>query len=156
VRARKRQALEGGDLLGVMFTWAARPALVVALITVVGVTIVTGWAGFVGGLVAVTIVVLFFGVDLLVLHFTKAASPGQVSAVVLGEYVVKILLLAVLVWWLQKQSWIDLHSMAVTVVTTTVAWIVALTVAAFRARSFVIDPPSPQPDRDAQTPAEQA
>jgi hypothetical protein len=155
VMSRTRQPLEGGDLLAVMFTWAARWSFVVALVSVVGVTIGTGWPGFVGGVVGVTMVLLFFGVDLVVLRMTKALSPTQVTAVVLGEYVVKILLLAVLVWWLQSRSEVDLHAMAVTVVLTTVAWVVSLTVAAFRARSFVIDAPSPKVDRDAQTRAEQ-
>ena len=105
--------------------------------------------------IGVAIVLLFFGVDLVVLRMTMALSPAQVTAVVLGEYVVKIVLLAVLVWWLQAQSAVDLHAMAVTVVLTTVAWVVCLTVAAFRARSFVIDAPSSSTDRDAQTRAEQ-
>jgi ATP synthase protein I len=153
--SRTRQPIEGGDLLAVMFTWAARPSLVVALLSVAGVTIGSGWSGFLGGVIGVAMVLLFFGVDLVVLRMTKALAPGQVTAVVLGEYVAKIVLLAVLVWWLEGRSAVDLHAMAVTVVLTTVAWIIFLTVAAFRARSFVIDAPSPTADCDAQTRAEQ-
>jgi hypothetical protein len=135
-------AVEPGALLGVMFGWAARPALVVGLLSLVAVTMAWGRAGFAGGVIGIAIVVAFYAVDLLVLRLTRSSSGGTTTAAVLGEYVAKILLLALLVWWLQQLAAIDLHGMAVTVVATTVTWVVGLTMAAFRSRSFLFDEPS--------------
>ena len=149
---RRHEAVEPGALLGVMFGSAARPALGVALLCLGGVTIAWGWSGFVGGAIGVVLVLAFYGVDLLVLRLTRSLPPSQMTAAVLSEYVVKILLLAALVWWLQGRTSVDLHAMAITVVVTTVAWVVALTATAFRARSFVLDPTPPtvgqHPDAD--------
>ena len=148
---RHHLAVEPGALLGVMFRAAARPALAVALGCLLAVTIAWGRAGLLGGAIGVVLVLGFYGADLLVLRLTRELSPGRMTAAVLGEYVVKILLLAALVWWLQRFTSVDLHAMAVTVVVTTVAWVVALTVTAFRARSFVIDAASPATARGPDT-----
>jgi ATP synthase protein I len=133
-------AVEGGALLGVMFTKAAVPAAAVAVLGLIAVTVASGWHGFVGGAIGVLLVVVFFGVDLVVVALSRSWSPQVLTAVVLGEYVIKVVIMAAFIWWLDVHTAIDLHALAVTVVVTTVAWVIALTVVAFRARSFTIDP----------------
>jgi ATP synthase protein I len=136
----KPAAVEGGALLWVMFARAARPAALVAVLAVVGVTIASGWSGLVGGAIGVLLVLVFFGVDLVVIALSRSWSPQVLTAAILGEYVIKIVVLAAFVWWLDTHTTVDLHALAITVVVTTVAWVIALTVVAFRARSFTIDP----------------
>lgn len=136
----KPAAVEGGALLWVMFTRAARPAAAAAVLSLVAVTVASGWRGFVGGLLGVLLVLVFFGVDLVVVALSRSWSPQVLTAAVLGEYVIKIVAMAAFIWWLDTHTGVDLHALAVTVVVTTVAWVIALTVVAFRARSFTIDP----------------
>jgi ATP synthase protein I len=136
----KPAAVEGGALLGVMFTKAARPTAVVAVLSLIGVTLSAGWSGFVGAAIGVGLVLVFFGVDLVVIAVSRSWSPQVLTAVILAEYVIKIVVLAAFIWWLDTKTPVDLHAVAVTVVVTTVAWVIALTVVAFRARSFTIDP----------------
>jgi ATP synthase protein I len=136
----KPAAVEGGALLWVMFTKAAAPAAVVAVLGLIAVTIASGWRGFVGGAIGVLLVLTFFGADLLVVALSRSWSPQALTAVVLGEYVIKVVVMAAFIWWLDTHTTVDLHALAVTVVVTTVAWVIALTVVAFRARSFTIDP----------------
>jgi ATP synthase protein I len=110
------------------------------VLSLIGVTIASGWSGFVGAAIGLALVLVFFGTDLVVVAVSRSWSPQVLTAVVLGEYVIKIVVLAGFIWWLDTRTAVDLHAVAVTVVVTTVAWVIALTVVAFRARSFTIDP----------------
>jgi hypothetical protein len=90
-------------------------------------------------LLGVAIVAAFYGADLVALRVVRHLAPSATMAVFLAEYLVKVPLIAALLWALHDSSTVDLHATALTVVVTTVTWVVALTTAALRTRSFVLD-----------------
>ncbi|MFZ0324392.1 MAG: hypothetical protein WAN48_09710 [Actinomycetes bacterium] len=135
--------MAAGDLYGVMLRRAAPWALAASAVCVVVLTASSGLRALAGAVVGVLIVVGFYALDVVVLRLMKGADPAATVAAVLAEYTVKIVILAVLVWQLRDSTAIDMGALAMTVVVTTVTWVVALTVVAMRSRSFTLDPVAP-------------
>lgn len=142
VQNKRSAGVRAESLLGVMIRrstpWAAA-AGVVCLITY---SVIDGWSGALASLVGVGFVAFFFGVDLLVLRLTRGAPGGVTAAALMGEYLIKVLVMAGVLWLLSESTSLDLQVTAVTVVVTTVIWAVAVTAVALRTRSFFFDFPS--------------
>jgi hypothetical protein len=104
-------------------------------------------AGF-AALLGLVMVVLFFGLDLVVLRLTRRAHGAVTAAALMGEYALKVVLLAAALWAIATSTDLDLQPTAVTVVVTTVVGAVAVTAVAMRVRSFTFDYPADQsPER---------
>ena len=131
---------QAADLYGVMLRRAARWAVGVGVVCVVLLSVSAGREALGGAARGLTIVVGFFAIDVLVVTVMRRAAPELTVFAVLVEYGVKVVVLAVFLWALHDNPSIDLHALAVTVVVTTVTWVVALTAEAMRSRSFVLDP----------------
>lgn len=135
-----RDLVASPRLLGVLLRKAVPWALGAGLLTVVVLAVAQGLASAGAGLLGLLVVVAFFGVDVLAMRTTRRAQPGATAGLLLAGYVVKVLLLAALVWWLATSTSLDMRGMAWVVVVTTVAFVVGVTVAALRTRSFSLDP----------------
>jgi ATP synthase protein I len=66
-----------------------------AVVTVLVCTVARGLSGFVGSLLGVGIVVLFFGADVLALRLTRRSKPLTIVAVIIFLYFVKLLLVLI-------------------------------------------------------------
>jgi ATP synthase protein I len=97
-------------------------------------------ADLLGAVFGLAVVLVFYGTDLLVLWVARRLAPAATMGLFLGEYLVKVLAIATVLWAMRDSSAVDLEATALTVVVTTVAWVAALTTAALRTRSFVLDP----------------
>jgi hypothetical protein len=134
--------LRAEELLGVIVRRSAAWVGGVGALCVLGYLVFAGTDAALAALLGVLMVAVFFGVDLVVLRLTKR-SPGAVTAAALmGEYVLKVVVLAAVLWGLATSTDLDLQATAVTVVVMTVVAAVAVTVAAMRTRSFTFDFPS--------------
>jgi hypothetical protein len=127
--------------LGVLIRRSAPWAAAVGLACTVGYWVVAGPSAAGAALLGLALVAVFFGIDVLVLRSTRNAQPAVTAAALMSEYVIKVVLLAALLWGLSESTDLDLQATAVTVVITTIAGIVAVTVSAMRARSFYFDFP---------------
>ena len=142
MRDTSSRAIRADSLLGVMIARSTPWAAAAALLCVFAYLVVDGVDAALAALLGAGFVVFFFGVDLLVLRFTRE-SPGAVTAAaLLGEYLIKVLVLAAALWALSQSTDLDLQPMAVTVVVTTIVGAVAVTLVAMRTRSFFFDFPS--------------
>jgi len=90
--------------------------VVLAAILIVGCTLRQGSAGLIGSLVGLTIVFTFFGLDVLALWRTRSWPALNVSALMVGLYVVKLLLVLLTLLVLRHRSGIDHPSLIVSVV----------------------------------------
>jgi hypothetical protein len=128
-------------LLGVLIGRSAPWAAAAGLACVVGYLIFDGPDAAGAALFGVALVAGFFGIDVLVLRLTRNAQAAVTAAALMAEYVVKVVVLAALLWGLNESTDLDLQATAVSVVITTIAGVVAVTMAAIRARSFYFDFP---------------
>ena len=92
----------------------------------------------------------FYWTDLAVLRIAEKVTPTSTFALFIGEYLIKIVLLASLMLWLSEATAVDTRSLGVTVVVVALVWTVSLAIAATRARTFVVqgssgsaEPPRP-------------
>jgi hypothetical protein len=92
-------------------------------------------------LLGLGLVVFFFGVDIVVFALTRRAAPAVTVAALLTDYLVKVLILAAVLWSLAQSTSLDLQATAVGVVVTTVVGAGALTLTAIRTKSFYFDYP---------------
>jgi ATP synthase protein I len=105
-----------------------------------------GQDGFVGALVGTAIVLVFFGIDLVVLRSTWRLEPTSVLAVVVMVYTLKVTLLAVFLVALRGTTLFDATTFAVAVIgLTSVALACALALVAKR-RTLIVDPAAFPPE----------
>lgn len=127
-------------LLGVLLMRAIPWALAAGVVTVVVLAVASGLTAAGAGAFGLVVVVGFFGLDVAVMRVTRHSRAGLTAGLLLAGYVVKVLLLAAGVWWLATRTELDMRAVAWAVVVTTVAFVVGVTVAALRTRSFSLDP----------------
>jgi len=134
-----RRLTSGRDLLRSLLVQALRWVVVGGVASVVVVALLSGVAAAVAAFLGVVLVVLFYGVDIVVVRVTRR-RPGAVTAALLVlDYLVKVAVLAIAVWQLRLNSDLDMTSLAIGAVVTTVCFVAGLTTAAIRTPSFAID-----------------
>lgn len=140
MRARARRGpVEPGAWPAALFGFAAVPTGIVLLGCVVGSALVAGEEGVKGALIGAAVVTGFFGVDLLLAKVTAGLDPAVTFLAFLGEYAFKIVLLGVLLLGLRERTGFSATALGVTVGLGTVAWVVALVVAAVRTPTYTVD-----------------
>jgi hypothetical protein len=143
--AEKAQyGLRAEHLLGALIRRSTPWAGVAGAVCVVVYLLVDGAEGGLAALLGVGLVAIFFGLDIVVLRLTRALPPGVTVGALLTEYLLKVVLLAAVLWATSTSTDIDLHATAVAVIVTTVVGAVAVTVTALRVRSFYFDFPTEQ------------
>lgn len=139
---KAQHGLRAEHLLGALIRRSVPWAGAVGGMCVVAYLILDGGAAALAALLGVAVVSIFFGADVLVLRLTQGAPPAVTVGALLAEYLVKVLLLAAVLWSIATSTDVDMHATAVTVIVTTVAGATAVIVAALRVRSFYFDFPT--------------
>lgn len=111
------------DAFAQMLRAAALPAVAAGVACAVVAGIVAGASGVVAAVLALGLVVLFFGSSLLVLRRTARRSPQLVLVVALGTYTLKVVLLAVAFVLLAQWDWLSGPALGLSVIAITVVWL---------------------------------
>jgi ATP synthase protein I len=115
-----------------------------ALVALALGAVIGGAAGLLGATIGAALVIVFFGVDLLLLQATRRTPPLQVLAVVAMVYTLKITLLAVFLVALRGTTAFSASAFAVAVIgLTTVALGCAVVLVAKRPAPVVTPEPGP-------------
>lgn len=135
------------ELPGRYFWRAAWPTAIATVLTA-AIALTSGAAEAVGALVGGAIVLIFFGLDLLVMRITTGWEPGTTFMVVMLEYLGKIIALAVVLVALGQQEAIDERWVGIGVGVGATVFLVALVIAYLRIPTFVVEPTAETPPTD--------
>ena len=87
-----------GQLLGVLMRRSAPWALGAGVLSVLVLWSAGGRADLLGALLGLAIVLVFYGTDLIALWASNRLVPAATMGLFLGEYLVKVLAIAALLW----------------------------------------------------------
>lgn len=144
-----RRPVQPSDVPYTLFRRAAVPALMAATVCVVVAAVRSGAGGAIGALLGALIVLFFYVADLVTLRFAERRKPESLMPLMMTEYIVKVILLALLLVVVWDTTAFSVRAMAGTVAVATVVWIVALAVSAMRVATFVVDVSAQQPPGDS-------
>jgi ATP synthase protein I len=136
------------ELPGRYFWRAAWPTLVATTAGAAVAQASEGGAAAAGALVGGVIVLVFFGLDLLVMRMTAGWDPAATFMIVMLEYVGKIIALAILLVGLREQEAIDPRWVGIGVAIATTVFLVALVIAYLRIPTFVVEPAVETPEKE--------
>lgn len=141
------------ELPGRYFSWAAWPTLAAIAASTIVALAFDGRSAAAGALVGGAMVVVFFGLDLLVMRITSGWDPGATFMVVMVEYLGKIIALAIALVALRGQAAIDPRWVGIGVGITATVFLIALVIAYLKIPTFVVDPKAetPRPDSTPST-----
>jgi len=118
-----------------------------AVVTAIGAVImlavclgVGGPKGLIGGLIAVTIVALFFGVSILAVGRAARVSPPVMMATALGTYLLKILVLLILVGQFQNTTAFNAKLSGLTAIVCVLVYSGAQIVWSMRLKRLYVEP----------------
>jgi len=114
------------------------PASLVGLIGLIIATIVKGSSGFLGGLLAQALVVIFFAVHLLVSKYSAKMDPIMVMAMAMLSYFAKIVILGALFFLVLNNisaKRLDRTSFGIIAISVTIAWLAGEVRAFFKIRA---------------------
>ncbi|NBE51544.1 hypothetical protein [Streptomyces boluensis] len=120
----------------------ALPTVAVGVIAAVVSAVVAGGKGALGAVVATAVVCLFMGLGILGLQFTAKHFPQLFQAAGLLLYVVQLLVLFVFVAVFKDTTLFNPRAFAITIIVTTVAWVISQARAHMKAKIFYVDPDS--------------
>ncbi len=110
------------------------------VVCLVVAAVAQGAFGFWGALIGVAMVLVFFGVDVVVLRATRYTPPIQVLAVVAMVYMLKITLLAVFLVTLRGTDAFSVRAFGATVVLLTLVALGAAVVLVAKRQVLLVDP----------------
>ncbi len=139
------EPVEPGRVPYYLFRRAAGPAFVAALGCVVVAAVWSGIDGALGAFLGAVVVLVFYGSDLVVLRIAERREPSSLMPLMMTEYVMKVVLLALLFVVIWNTTAFSVRAMASTVVVATVVWVAALAVSAARVATFSVDVSADQP-----------
>ena len=114
------------DSTNLMWRGAIIPSSAVAVISIIGSTVVRDWPGFYGSLIASATVIIFLGIHLLVSAITKNLDPIAVMGMAMFSYFAKVLVMGALLLIVSRttaQSTVDRTTFAITALSITAAWL---------------------------------
>src|SRR6185503_10309784 len=94
----KAPGLRAEQLLGTLIRRSAPWAAAAGLLCVAGYLALDGAAAGAAALIGLGLVLVFFGVDLVVMRLTRRSPGGVTAGALMGEYVLKVVLLAAVLW----------------------------------------------------------
>ena len=142
------------ELPGRYFRAAAIPTMAAGVVIVALAWFTHGGSGAWGAALGVVLVLAFFGIDLLVMRLSATWDPVAAFGAVMMEYLGKIIALAILLVALAGQAEpqrLSTRWLGIGLATACVSFLTALVVAHLRVPTFVIEPESTVPERDAAT-----
>ena len=149
-----RRPVPARELPGVYFRRASAPTVAAGVLTVAWAALVDGAAAAVGAGLGVLLVLAFFGIDLLVMRLSSHWDPIGTFGLVMAEYLGKIIALAVLFVALVNQTvpqQISTRWVGIGLAVAGVVFLAALVVAYLAVPTFVVEPESPDENRDIGT-----
>jgi hypothetical protein len=105
---------------------ALTPTFIVGVIAIVISTIVQGFSGFYGALLAQIVVLIYFVVHIFISKISRNLDPMSTMALAMFSYFAKFLLLGAFLWALTRysaRSSIDRTSFGATAIALTFAWL---------------------------------
>lgn len=102
------------------------PAVVVAMITSIGVTVINGKSGLLAGALASFTVIIFFSIHLLVARVSRNLDPMLTMALAMFSYFAKVLFMGIFLLLITKftdRSTVDRASFAICAILITMAWL---------------------------------
>lgn len=102
------------------------PAVVVAMITCIGVTVINGKSGLLAGALASFTVIIFFSIHLLVSRVSRNLDPMLTMALAMFSYFAKVLFMGIFLLLITKftdRSTVDRASFAICAILITMAWL---------------------------------
>lgn len=134
---------------------AALAAVPVGVVAVIVSALVAGEKGLIGGLVAVAVVALFFGLGFAVLMRLTRDRPQTLMMAGMLVYTVQILLVGVFIIVFRNTSAFNPRAFALTLLVTALAWVGGQVVYTMRTKMLYVEPePSvPAKGREEEPPA---
>ena len=114
------------DSTTLMWRGAIVPSTIVALIAVVGSTIVRHKPGFLGALIGSATVIIFLGIHLLISAISKNLDPIAVMGMAMFSYFAKVLVMGALLLIVSKATapaTVDRTTFAIAALAITAAWL---------------------------------
>jgi hypothetical protein len=130
----------------------ARPALAAAAL-VAAVSVLWGWRAVVAAVIGGVLAIAALAVGPALLRAVRHASPGAVTAVATGGYVVVVVVLGLVFAVLAPASWLSAEHLAAALVVVTLADIAGQARAVIRLRVLVFDEASAEHGDDPPAPA---
>jgi ATP synthase protein I len=112
----------------------------IALIMVAISAGVGGMKGFIGGLLAIALVIVFFGLSILIVGYAARISPQAMMIAALGTFLVKILALAVVVANFDNTTAFNTKLFGVTAIICIVTWSLSQAVAGAKQKMLYVEP----------------
>jgi hypothetical protein len=137
------------DSTTLMWRGAIVPSTIVALIAVVGSTIVRHKPGFLGALIGSATVIIFLGIHLLISAISKNLDPIAVMGMAMFSYFAKVLVMGALLLIVSKATapaTVDRTTFAIAALAITAAWLAGEIRAFFKLKIGLPLPPA----RDGQ------
>lgn len=128
------------ELPGVYFRCAAAPTVVVTGVAALVALLAQGGSKALGVALGGVVVLIFFGIDLLVMRVSARWEPTTTFLLVMVEYLAKIISLAVLLAAIRGQDAIPGRSIGIGVGVAATVFLTALVVAHLRIPTFVVEP----------------
>lgn len=138
--SRAPGVVEPSEVAGTMLRRAALPTgAALAVCWVVG-AVVAGREGLLGAAVGTAVVAAFYGIDLLVMRLTVRLEPVVTFALVMTEYLLKIIGLALFLAAFRGTTVFDTRVMGATLAVGTVVFLASASIAFTRMRMYSTDP----------------
>ena len=137
------------DSTTLMWRGAIVPSTIVALIAVVGSTIVRHKPGFLGALIGSATVIIFLGIHLLISAISKNLDPIAVMGMAMFSYFAKVLVMGALLLIVSKATapaTVDRTTFAIAALAITAAWLAGEISAFFKLKIGLPLPPASKGD----------
>ncbi|WP_182446021.1 hypothetical protein [Streptacidiphilus sp. PB12-B1b] len=127
---------------------AAAAAVPVGVVAVIVSALVAGEKGLIGGLVAVAVVAVFFGLGFAVLMRLTRDRPQLVMTAGLLVYTVQILLVGVFIIVFRNTTLFNGRAFALSLLATALAWVGGQVVYTMRTKMLYVDPQPSVPAKE--------
>ena len=120
--------------------WSAVVTAVVAAVMVAVCAAIGGTHGLIGALLGVALVVVFFGIDVLVIGRVAKISPQAIMGAAIGLYLFKIIVLAVAVKLLSDASFFNGKLFGLTALVCILAYCASQVIGLSRFKTLYVNP----------------
>lgn len=133
------------DSTTLMWRGAILPSTVVAILAIIGSTVLRHKPGFLGALIGSATVIIFLGIHLLVSAISKNLDPIAVMGMAMFSYFAKILVMGVLLLIVSRATapaTVDRTTFAIAALAITAAWLAGEIRAFFKLKIGLPLPPA--------------
>lgn len=120
-----------------------RSAMITGVVAAIMIGVCAGVAGakgVYGALIAIGLVVLFFGISIVVVGRAAKISPTVMMAAAMISYIVKIILFMIIVAALRHVTVFNGHMLGLTAIVLILTWCAAQVITMMRTKMFYVTP----------------